>query len=92
MTQRFWANFGQQAQRVPVALHKGAAIVKAALPAAQADQQVTAHRRAVCAACPEKITRTLPIINSTMDVCKACGCPIERKTARADSRCPLSKW
>lgn len=72
--------------------HKAAQIAKAALPAAEAAADVVAKRRAICAACPTKATRTIPVMGTTVDVCSACGCPIQRKTARADSQCPQSKW
>lgn len=66
-------------------------LVSAMLPAASATPDVVAHRRAICAACPMKGTRKFSVVG-TMEVCNACGCPIQRKTARADSQCPQSKW
>ncbi len=67
-------------------------LVSAMLPAASATPDVVAHRRAICAACPTKATRTIPVLGTTVDVCNACGCPIQRKTERANSTCPQSKW
>jgi len=63
-------------------------VIAAALPAQSAPQEVIDRRRAICAACDQKKTVVALV------VCGVCNCVIERKTARADSTCPLPqpKW
>lgn len=72
-------------------LQRGVQMLKAALPAPSATPEVTAQRRAICAGCDQRQVRKMPVVGE-FAVCGACGCPIDRKTARADSQCPLKKW
>lgn len=48
-----------------------------------ADAAVTATRKAVCDACPER---------GPSNVCKECGCALRAKQRLLTESCPLGKW
>ena len=56
--------------------------VAAGMP--KADDDEVRRRLAICEACES--------YDAAKKRCTACGCPVRRKSKRADSECPLHKW